>query len=271
MDFEYLHKIAKNANLHHGAYIDEMNRFYKFIDEFGIEGVHWGQPVNMSAAYFLRVLRDGSSSKAHRGDGINQMSKYYTNLLDHGALWRLSGGDVICTALPYGTQELILARFNEMLTEFEYPEEVKIVFLDDDYRFRNCGDKMILIYYGDINEKFEKNCSDEELRERALHYSQSGQVRTRNTSAYIRNRYISAYAKRRAGGICQLCGRPAPFEDRNGEPYLEAHHIKWLADGGEDSIYNVVALCPNCHKKMHFLDLQEDIEKLMNEIGKDKL
>ena len=59
---------------------------------------------------------------------------------------------------------------------------------------------------------------------------------------------------------------------KNGEPYLETHHIVWLSEGGEDSIENTVALCPNCHRKMHVVNLQEDIDKLnriANEIDND--
>ncbi|WP_342542729.1 HNH endonuclease signature motif containing protein [Paenisporosarcina sp. FSL H8-0542] len=35
-------------------------------------------------------------------------------------------------------------------------------------------------------------------------------------------------------------------------PYLEVHHIKRLADNGEDSVENAIAVCPNCHRELHF-------------------
>ncbi|WP_238917318.1 HNH endonuclease [Clostridium sp. YIM B02555] len=41
------------------------------------------------------------------------------------------------------------------------------------------------------------------------------------------------------------------------------HHIKWLSRGGEDSIENTAALCPNCHRRMHIVDSNEDREKLI--------
>ena len=53
---------------------------------------------------------------------------------------------------------------------------------------------------------------------------------------YIRNVYVVQHAKRRANGICQLCGCPAPFLDKNGQPYLESSHIVWLSRGGVDAI-----------------------------------
>lgn len=78
----------------------------------------------------------------------------------------------------------------------------------------------------------------------------------------VRDPYIAEYARRRADGICQLCGNPAPFNRSDGTPYLESHHIDWLANGGEDSIENTAALCPNCHRKMHIVADPEDVEWL---------
>lgn len=85
---------------------------------------------------------------------------------------------------------------------------------------------------------------------------------TTTVTQTVRNPYISEYAKKRAKGICQLCGMPAPFTKSDGEPYLETHHIEWLSKGGEDSVENTVALCPNCHRRMHVLQEEADIQKL---------
>ena len=87
-------------------------------------------------------------------------------------------------------------------------------------------------------------------------------TRSVNSTAIVRNPYVSEYAKRLANGICALCGQPAPFRDAAGKPYLETHHIVWLSEGGSDSIDNTVALCPNCHRKMHILKRLEDVTKL---------
>ena len=98
--------------------------------------------------------------------------------------------------------------------------------------------------------------AEEESRSQADRRSYEGMV-------YIRNSKVAAYTKVRAAGICQLCGQPAPFNDKDGEPFLENHHLVWLSRGGTDTIDNTVALCPNCHRKMHILDLQEDVDKLI--------
>ncbi|MFZ5888179.1 MAG: HNH endonuclease [Chloroflexota bacterium] len=78
------------------------------------------------------------------------------------------------------------------------------------------------------------------------------------SSTNNRNKDVVTVARNKARGICQLCNKKAPFKDRLGNPYLEVHHVKWLSKGGEDKAENVVALCPNCHKKMHVLDLPDD-------------
>lgn len=55
----------------------------------------------------------------------------------------------------------------------------------------------------------------------------------------------------RAGDSCEGCGEPAPFLDKHGEPYLHAHHIYELNQGGPDTPQSVIALCPNCHYRVH--------------------
>jgi 5-methylcytosine-specific restriction protein A len=73
------------------------------------------------------------------------------------------------------------------------------------------------------------------------------------TYAFTRNPHVVAMILERAMGSCELCRRPAPFfRTLDGEPYLEVHHTIRLADGGEDTVENAVAACPNCHREAHF-------------------
>ena len=270
MKFEYIPKVHAHKIF---GYIDFSDRFYRFVDEFNIVGVKWSQPTTISASYFLRVLQEGSSAKPHgygRGNKIEndeasiQMCEFYQSLLDHGALWKMKNGKVICTAMPYGDKESITDSFYKMVDFFHYPEAMRLQFLSNEYCFRLNGDYMIVIYCDSSKEKFNPDCLDEELRRKAIQYSQTGVLRRKTvTESYIRDRYVSEYVKRSAHGICQLCNKPAPFNDFNGKPFLETHHIIWLADGGADSIENMVALCPNCHRKMHILNQNEDVEKLL--------
>lgn len=71
------------------------------------------------------------------------------------------------------------------------------------------------------------------------------------TSEYSRSQAVVDYVKARADGICEGCGVPAPFVSKTGEPYLHAHHIHELSEGGSDNPETVIALCPNCHYRVH--------------------
>jgi len=84
----------------------------------------------------------------------------------------------------------------------------------------------------------------ETLRQKAL--AESAEASTRRRSKAIR-----VYVLKRASGVCEGCGSPAPFKKASGQPYLEPHHTRRLADGGPDHPRWVVAVCPNCHRRAH--------------------
>jgi 5-methylcytosine-specific restriction protein A len=114
-----------------------------------------------------------------------------------------------------------------------------------------------------IRKKAQKLPLDE-LEFKARYSLKEGGRREVVSEVFDGDQIVAEYAQRRAGGICQLCNRPAPFKDRDGDPFLEIHHIVPLAEGGQDSIENVVALCPNCHRRMHVLNLPADEVRLKN-------
>jgi HNH endonuclease len=70
---------------------------------------------------------------------------------------------------------------------------------------------------------------------------------------YVRNPDVVAEVLVRANGVCEICRKPAPFRRaKDGSPYLEVHHKIQLADNGEDTVENAIAVCPNCHRQAHF-------------------
>ena len=78
--------------------------------------------------------------------------------------------------------------------------------------------------------------------------SQSTTVRT----IYIRSQAVKDYVLKRAAGKCESCKAEAPFTTKNGQPYLEPHHINRLSDGGLDHPRYVGAICPTCHREIHY-------------------
>lgn len=83
-----------------------------------------------------------------------------------------------------------------------------------------------------------------------------GKSKPKATSATVkqldRDPDVKAWVLIQAKGICEGCGKNAPFISQQGMPYLEVHHVIPLAEGGPDTPDNAVAICPNCHKEAHF-------------------
>jgi 5-methylcytosine-specific restriction protein A len=112
-------------------------------------------------------------------------------------------------------------------------------------------------------QRKSRSLADEDLFRRARGAPKKAGTQQVIATRRTRNSDVSEAAKRRAGGICQLCNQPAPFPDRHGQPFLETHHVTWLARGGEDSLENTVALCPNCHRRVHILNKAKDRKQLL--------
>jgi predicted HNH restriction endonuclease len=70
---------------------------------------------------------------------------------------------------------------------------------------------------------------------------------------FKRNAYVVLEVLERANGICERCKKSAPFlTDKDNRPYLEVHHKIPLAENGDDTVANAIALCPNCHRHAHY-------------------
>lgn len=105
--------------------------------------------------------------------------------------------------------------------------------------------------------------SSEKRREKLFKANTTPERVIVSTYAFQRNPLVVAEVLALAGGKCQSCLSDAPFKREDGRPYLEVHHIEWLANGGEDSVENAIALCPNCHRQAHFGKL---VLKPMNKV-----
>ncbi len=107
----------------------------------------------------------------------------------------------------------------------------------------------------------------EELRETAKSVDPVSKTTVQQSTTRSRNASIKAYVLLRAAGICEKCGSPAPFISRSGQPYLEVHHIESLEGGGNDSIYNTAAICPNCHAEVtRGIDADDINKKLLKKV-----
>lgn len=118
-----------------------------------------------------------------------------------------------------------------------------------------------------LKEKQIRRLSDEQVAEQARRTGRKhvGQ-RSVHATQHQRSPWVAEHAKRRAKGRCELCEGPAPFKRKDGTAYLETHHIVWLARDGEDTVENTVALCPNCHRRMHVLNDEADVKTLQKRL-----
>ncbi|EOX4787226.1 HNH endonuclease signature motif containing protein [Vibrio sp. Vb2907] len=106
-------------------------------------------------------------------------------------------------------------------------------------------------FENEVNKSLDD--SSENRQRRLASRSTKPKVVYRLVQDYRRDPDVVAEALYRAEGFCEKCKEKAPFIKRsNGEPYLEVHHIIPLSQGGLDSLENVISLCPNCHREIHF-------------------
>ena len=69
---------------------------------------------------------------------------------------------------------------------------------------------------------------------------------------------------KRAKGYCEFCGEPG-FKTVTNGVYLETHHVIPLSQNGPDTVWNLVALCPNDHRRAHHGDDRVEIRNQLIE------
>lgn len=90
--------------------------------------------------------------------------------------------------------------------------------------------------------------------------------RNMNLVRLLKSYYMACYANNNVL-TCECCGEET-FITEAGEPYVEFHHlIPFNIAYGPDHYLNLFALCPNCHRRIHFLKVDEkhaEYENLSN-------
>lgn len=78
------------------------------------------------------------------------------------------------------------------------------------------------------------------------------QRKSSESTVYERSPEVKAWVLWASKFICESCDQDAPFKKDDGQQFLEVHHVVPLVEGGPDVVSNAVALCPNCHRAMHY-------------------
>jgi 5-methylcytosine-specific restriction protein A len=77
-------------------------------------------------------------------------------------------------------------------------------------------------------------------------------------TAFARSPAVRQAVLLRGNGVCECCGQPG-FRMDTGAVFLETHHVIPLSEGGPDVEWNVVAICPNDHRRAHFWDERKNL------------
>jgi predicted HNH restriction endonuclease len=87
-------------------------------------------------------------------------------------------------------------------------------------------------------------------------------------SAYARDPEIAKRCIVLSNYKCNLDGDHESFITKKGKPYMEAHHLIPISyqdyfDYSLDVEANIISLCPNCHRKLHYgSDIKSELEKI---------
>lgn len=109
----------------------------------------------------------------------------------------------------------------------------------------------------ELNEKTDgDNTGKEDLYDKIIDCeNDKSEIITIKGKTYKRHNYLMVQIKKYRDFKCQFCF--TQILKANGNYYIEACHIKAKAEGGKDSINNILILCPNCHKLFDY-GLRED-------------
>jgi len=88
-------------------------------------------------------------------------------------------------------------------------------------------------------------------------------------TVYKRDPEVKASVLQSAKGYCELCEDKAFLKSKNNIPYLEVHHLRKLSDNGSDTVTNAVAICANCHRKLHYANNRDELlNDLYNKVSR---
>ena len=218
--------------------MEPAQQFYR--DGFDADGIYWysgeGSVGDMSWTASNQAIRD------HEKLGLDLL--FFERVQRKKGLWR----------------------FSQVFSYFTHKEEKRV---DKERGHRSAIVFGLLPFSTTSQIRLKEDLASDlgRLRTTAINASSSEGVGVRVAvqEVYLRSEAVRVYALRRASGVCEACGLPAPFADDAGAPFLEVHHIDRLADNGPDRIDRVAAVCPNCHRRCHYAKDRNDFNSILRE------
>jgi 5-methylcytosine-specific restriction endonuclease McrA len=105
----------------------------------------------------------------------------------------------------------------------------------------------------EIGRRIAKAAKPKDLLKKAREATGKPPRQMRQVADFRRNLAVVGGALSRASGNCEMPSCSVQlFRRDDGRNFLEVHHILPLAEGGEDTMKNAAAVCPMCHRELHF-------------------
>ncbi len=144
MKFELLPSREKlQSEMNHGRYWHYANHFEnlcRFIDDFNIKAFCTSSLNFMTGETFCRILQSGNVKNYSRDySGALDHAFCRTDnvyLRDHNTWWKTADNKILFSAVPYASKEMCVNAFNKISAEFNFPECIKLKFLDVKYHWR---------------------------------------------------------------------------------------------------------------------------------------
>jgi 5-methylcytosine-specific restriction endonuclease McrA len=213
--------------------------------------------ANMRRADIIDVIKDGQSDN-------KSVDSLEDKIKDELKIDEIKNSSVDVKIKPNGTYEGSIDSTvtpEELLTERLEPKDTSEQPSTEDLEASDTSEQSPPENLDLLREQAEKDSVREVRKPTAS--------KTETTQQYRRSQAVRDYVMARANGVCEGCEADAPFTSKTGDPYLHAHHIYELSDGGSDTPETVIALCPNCHYRVHHgKDGNEYNKKLERKLSK---
>ncbi|SFB38434.1 5-methylcytosine-specific restriction enzyme A [Lentibacillus halodurans] len=233
----------------------QIHQLYKGQQQGGIS-----TPANYP---YIFIFTGESGEQYGYRDGWDETSTmyYYTGEGQYGSMTFTKGNKAIRDHVENGKTiylfQYVASGIVEFIDEMAYVGH-EIRFVPD----HNGDEREAIVFYLERVEHIEQESEASQfdatthslghLREIAEAVETSEDPRETKVQVRYRAAAVKAYALTRANGICEACGEEAPFVKKDGTPFLEVHHLYRLSDGGADQPEAVAAICPNCHRRVHY-------------------
>lgn len=105
----------------------------------------------------------------------------------------------------------------------------------------------------EVASKIASTADEADLLERARKAKGKPAKQPKTVSDFKRNLAVVAGALARSKGQCEMPNcTTVLFQKDDGSNFLEVHHVVPLGEDGDDTLINAAALCPMCHRELHY-------------------